>query len=166
MDLIAALKADHKKIRSLIKDGRKKKASFQEKKSLFRKLAALTEAHLQAEEKVVYLSSKSAQETKAGAYSGIEEHSLIEQLILEDQSVNNQDVWEAKFKVACDLLELHFDEEEENFFPLVKKAISAEERKQKAAEYQELFEDLFEQSNYEKPSSRRTPDHSRDIRAH
>jgi hypothetical protein len=119
---------------------------------------------LQAEERVLYLSAKSIVETKPGAYWGIEEHSLIEQLILEDQTVNNQDVWEAKFKVACDLLELHLNQEEEDFFPEVKKTTSSEERKEKGAEYEELFEDLYEQANEERPS-KRTPS-PREIRAH
>lgn len=165
MDLIEALKKDHKKIRKLIKEARKQKSSYQQKKLLFRKMAALTDAHLQAEEKVVYLSAKSNMETRPGAYSGIEEHSLIEQLILEDQTVNNQDVWEAKFKVVCDLLELHFDQEEDQFFPQIRKVTSRQERKEKAAEYQELFEDLFDQSTFDQPISRRTPS-AREIRAH
>jgi hemerythrin superfamily protein len=163
MELIDALETDHKKIRKIIKEGRKKDASFEEKKDLFQKLAGIVTAHAKSEEKIVYTPAKGREEVKHWAYEGFEEHHLVDQLVSEDQSLNNKDVWQAKFKVICELLEHHLDEEESHFFPRLKKIYTKEERNEKGEAYEELYEELFEESA---PASKRMPSRQREIRAH
>jgi len=144
MELIEKLLEDHKRIKKLIKDGKKKDLEFSYKKSIFKDLALAVTAHAKSEEKVVYIPAKQIEEIKHFAFEGAEEHNLVDQLIQEDiHGAINRDEWEAKFKVICDMLDHHLTEEEKQFFPKLKKAYSTEERKAKGHEYEELFQHII-----------------------
>lgn len=151
-DIVTAIEKDHKKLKSLYKRGLKKNTSLEDKQEIFEELAHLVTAHSKSEEAVVYAPTCGEPLTKHEAFEGFEEHGLVELLMEEMKSEENDDRWEAKFMVVCELLDHHVDEEEKEYLPKLKKLFSAEEREEMADEYFEMFERLIEaQKNISEP---------------
>lgn len=138
-DIISAIKEDHKTLKSLYKIGLDKKSSLQDKKQIFRQLVIAVTAHSKSEEVVVYAPTCRDPDMKKDAYEGFEEHALVELLILEMQTEDNDDKWEAKFTVICHLLDHHIKEEEDYYLPKLKDMFDVEQRKEMAKEYNETF---------------------------
>lgn len=142
MELVSALKKDHQTIKKLYTAGLQKKATFEAKKKLFKKLSVVVPAHAKSEEIALYSNVTDLSKVNHFAYEGFEEHSLVDQLLRELKSIREEHVWEAKFTVVCELLKHHIEEEEQDFFPKISKMLSLEIRKDLGEEYADRFEEL------------------------
>jgi len=143
-DIVEVIEKDHKKLKTLYKKGLKKDTSFEDKQEIFEQLVLLVTAHSKSEEAVVYAPTCGDPLTKHEAFEGFEEHGLVELLIEEMKSEENDDRWEAKFMVVCELLDHHVDEEEKEYLPKLKKLFDDRAREEMAAEYLEMFARLME----------------------
>ncbi|MES2769804.1 MAG: hemerythrin domain-containing protein [Bdellovibrionota bacterium] len=143
-ELISEMKVDHKKLKELYKKGLKKTTSLEDKLEIFESLAPLVKAHAKSEEAVLYAPTCGMDETKHEALEGFEEHGLVELLLEEMKSEGNNDRWEAKFTVVCELLDHHIEEEEQEYFSKIKNIFSHEERIEMGKEYREMFSRLID----------------------
>lgn len=160
-ELVAAIKDDHKIIKKLYKEGLKKKASLDQKREIFGDLLKYVTAHSKSEEWAMYTPTCREEETRHEAFEGFEEHGLVELLMEEMKSESNEDRWEAKFTVVCELLEHHIEEEESEYLPKVTQMYSDEERETMGAEYREMYSRLV--SAQESISE---PTHQEHLRSH
>jgi len=143
MDLINELKKDHRTIKKLYNAGLQKKATFEAKKRLFKKLSVVVPAHAKSEEIALYSNVTELSKINHYAYEGFEEHSLFDQLLRDLKSVSEKHVWEAKFTIMCELLKHHIEEtEEKEFFPKLAKTLSADIRNDLGEVYRDRFDEL------------------------
>jgi hemerythrin superfamily protein len=126
MDIYSELKADHKKIKSLLKkleDTTEK--SVKQRKTLLKQLKETLVPHARAEEKALYerLKESTVKEAGALAFEGYEEHGVADRLmeLLEDTSPNDKK-WTALIAVIKESLEHHIEEEEGDIFKKARKS--------------------------------------------
>lgn len=129
LDLIAALKADHRDMRSLC--DRLKKTSEQataSRKSLFARLEKLVKSHAHAEERCAYTTLGVYSSTRPKVLEGYEEHHVCDVLMREMSKLSVTDErWTAKMEVLSESLSHHLGEEEEDLFPKLRERLSPEE---------------------------------------
>ena len=147
MDVLDHIKEEHEKFRKLMASI--ESAQGDKKKNLFRELYAELNGHHEAEEHVVF---PIVQEKVKGKDVGvvlemIEEHSLgnYQFSLLEKTSVENE-TWDAKFNVLKEILGHHMEEEENEFMPVARKAVT----KEKLTDMLEEFEITLKKYRNEK----------------
>lgn len=131
MDALELLIADHNRVRGLF-------ARFQEAEGKDRaeaeRLAAIIfeelTVHTTIEEEVFYPTiSDCNEEIHDLVAEGLEEHHVVDSLMDEAKGLDpSADAWAAKLKVMIENVEHHADEEEEELFPLVRKALATAAR--------------------------------------
>ncbi len=136
MDLVNELITDHWQIREVLKDLRSEKATYQRKRRLLKELTELVAAHAKGEEKTANAFAR--KRLKKLATLDVEEHSTLENLVERLKKTRSQLIWEARMHVFCELLELHLDEEEEEYFPELRNLLPAEESDRLAHKYHQL----------------------------
>lgn len=122
MMILTALKADHDKVKKLLKtilateDAKKRSPLFEQFKT------ELT-LHSRAEEKVLYARLEKTEEAKDEALEGAVEHEVADRLVedLSDTESVESDKWTARCQVLRELLEHHIEEEEGDFFKTARK---------------------------------------------
>jgi hemerythrin superfamily protein len=126
MDALSLLTADHNRVRGLF--ARFQEAEEQEDTAQMLELAGKIivelEVHTTIEEEIFYPEIKAAdEEIKDTVDEGIEEHHVAKILISEVKALTPEDdAWAAKMKVLIESVEHHAGEEEEEMFPMVRKA--------------------------------------------
>ena len=108
-----------------------------EKLKSFLELEQVVGAQFRAQELAVYSTSlkKNSQSLSEMAIKGFEEHNLFDDLAYKIKYENNFDQWLAQVKIFCQILEMHLSEEENDYFPEIKKFFSAVELDRAAVQY-------------------------------
>ena len=142
MDIYAALKSDHKQIKTLLKQlDDTTENSVKRRMLLLKKLKETLVPHARAEEKVLYdpLKKSPVKDADALAFEGYEEHTVVDRLLrtLEDTASNDKK-WTALISVARKGLEHHIKEEEDDIFKKSKKSFEPAEVEEMAIRFLKL----------------------------
>ena len=128
MDALELLTADHNRVRGLFTrfkeaEGSSDREAVELADMIFREL----EVHTAVEEKVFYPTiTEFSDEIHELVTEGIEEHHVVDNLMAEARGLLPADeTWVAKVKVLIENVEHHAEEEEQEMFPLVRKAADA-----------------------------------------
>ena len=127
MDALSLLTADHNRVRGLF--ARFQTAEEEKDTATMMDLAAKIivelEVHTTIEEEIFYPEIKGAnEEIKDVVDEGVEEHHVAKTLIEEVKGLTPEDdAWAAKMKVLIESVEHHAEEEEQEMFPEVRKAL-------------------------------------------
>jgi hemerythrin superfamily protein len=131
MDALELLTADHNRVRGLF-------ARFQaaegendaEAAQLAEKIFMELDVHTNIEEQLFYPAvTKLNDEIHELVTEGLEEHHVVDSLMEEIKTLTPADEqWAAKMKVLIENVEHHAEEEEEELFPLVRKATDGDAR--------------------------------------
>lgn len=128
-DIFSLIKADHRKVEALFaKIEKTTERASNARERLYAELRGEITAHSDAEEKALYPLLKEHDETEDISFESIEEHSVVKFLIgkLDDTECASQE-WTAQITVLKEVIEHHVEEEEEEMFKKMRKALSAEE---------------------------------------
>jgi hemerythrin-like domain-containing protein len=151
-DIINELVSDHWLMRDLLKELRDKNVRTNRKHLLLKRLGLWMKAHARGEEKTINQYGKLHRATQVLAYEDTEEHSTAELIFRKLQHTrSNPQLWAARLHLLCELLEHHLDEEEEEYFPILRENLSAEQSEKMAKRYRALTEDLDEERPRPKP---------------
>jgi hemerythrin superfamily protein len=126
MDALELLTADHNRVRGLFTRFQAAEGSDDgEAAQLAATIFSELEVHTKIEEEIFYPTISSLNdEIHDLVAEGIEEHHVVETLMEEAKSLDpSVDAWAAKLKVLIENVEHHAGEEEEELFPLVRKAM-------------------------------------------
>lgn len=131
MDALELLIADHNRVRGLFArfkaaEGENNAQAAQLKDKIFQEL----EVHTTIEEEIFYPAiTELSDELHETVTEGVEEHHVVDTLMAEVRLLTPADEeWAAKIKVLIENVEHHADEEEEEMFPMVRKAMKDEAR--------------------------------------
>ncbi|MFP4316853.1 MAG: hemerythrin domain-containing protein [Desulfovibrionales bacterium] len=142
MQIFKRLLEEHEEIREMIKEY-ERAGSLDERRKRFEKVFIETTAHHRAEEKALFNKTKDMDEYRDDSLESLEEHHLLDVILGEMQETNMEDDrFTAKFKVFTEFLEDHFEEEEEDQFPEMKKGIDQDTQQKWADEYEEQEEKI------------------------
>lgn len=142
-DIINELISDHWLMRDLLKELRDKNVRTNRKHALLKRLGAWMKAHANGEEKTINQFGKTHRATQVLAYEDVEEHATTDTLYRKLQRTrSNPQLWAARLHLLCELLEHHLDEEEEEYFPILREQLTADESEKMAKRYRALTEDL------------------------
>lgn len=136
--IIELLMADHKLLRSLMKDIKSQKASPKQVKKSYKELKAAVESHVKAEEKTFLDLIQDHPSFKDHALESREEHRVHEYVFAGIKKVKDTERKVEQMKIYCEMLEHHLDEEEEDLFPRFKKAFAPSTRKKAAVNYSKV----------------------------
>lgn len=140
-DILNEIVSDHWQIRDLLTLLRGKKPGPRKDLAL-KKLAPWLKIHSEAEDKVVNAFAKARKPLRVLGYEDEEEHATINELHRKLSHTRNPHLLEARLHLLCELIEHHLDEEEEEFFPLLKRELTAEESERMARKYRQLSAEL------------------------
>jgi len=133
MDALELLTADHNRVRGLFTrfqaaEGSNDGEAARLAATIFEEL----EVHTRIEEELFYPAvTKSNEEIHELVTEGIEEHHVVDEIMAEARQLDPSDeAWAAKVKVLIENVEHHAEEEEQELFPLVRKAFDADARAQ------------------------------------
>jgi hemerythrin superfamily protein len=120
------LKKDHQKVAGLFKqyEGAGKNAS--KKEELFRRIQQELDVHARIEEEIFYPAAKQVprEETKDLVAEADEEHKQIKTLLAELTGMDaEEEQFDAKMTVLKEDVEHHVEEEQDELFPQVRKAL-------------------------------------------
>lgn len=156
------LKEDHKKAKDLFKEWEDcGDRAVQKRKAISEKVFEELEIHTTIEEEIFYpaLRDSGEEELEKLLNEAFEEHSVVKELIAEMQALDSEDeTFQAKFTVMSENVKHHIEEEENELFPLAKKALKenseevGEEMKERKKELQAGFKT---HNNEEHSNSRR-----------
>lgn len=139
---------EHEKAKGLAKQIEESKDS-KEKRKLFEELYIMIYSHHEAEEEIVFpfvMERLSEDSHKDVVREMIEEHSLASyQFSTVNQTLLENETWNAKFSTLMEVVEHHMDEEESEFTKLAKKVLTTKE----SEELLEQFEDAMEKYEQE-----------------
>lgn len=131
MDALQLLTADHNRVRGLFK---RFQAAEGENDAQAARLATMIftelEVHTKIEEEIFYPAvTKMSEEIHELVTEGLEEHHVVDQLMAEVRALSPSDEqWAAKMKVLIENVEHHAEEEEQEMFPMVRKASNEDAR--------------------------------------
>ncbi len=127
MDAIVLLKNDHKTVEKLFKQYEKGKeqASPAQKRALVDEILRELTTHAYIEESVFYPASReAAPDSKDHVLESVEEHHVVAWLLAELRKLDASDeTFDAKVTVLIENVRHHVEEEEQEFFPEVRKAM-------------------------------------------
>jgi iron-sulfur cluster repair protein YtfE (RIC family) len=125
MDALQLLTADHNRVRGLFK---RFEAAEGENDAQAARLATMIfqelDIHTKIEEEIFYPTvTKLDDQIHELVTEGIEEHHVVDRLMQEVRGLSPSDEeWAAKMKVLIENVEHHAEEEEQEMFPLIRKA--------------------------------------------
>jgi len=139
------LKTQHEEVRGLFKRI-EATDDFSQKAKLFEELATKLVAHDAIEREIFYPACEEAMGMSDQLGEALVEHGLVEfSLFQSDQAIQAKGEAREEFDYKCtvlkEVLEHHIEEEEEEFFPQVEKAMDQQKLEDLAEEMAELFED-------------------------
>lgn len=139
---------EHEKAKELAKQIKENKED-KKKRELFEDLYTMIYSHHHAEEEVVFpvvMDKLEKDSDKDIVREMIEEHSLANyQFSTVNQTLLENENWNAKFSTLMEVVEHHMDEEESEFTKLAKKVLTTKE----SEELLEQFEDAMEKYEQE-----------------
>lgn len=142
MEIYQVLKADHKVVKSLLKQlDDTTERGVKLRKTLLEKLKLAVVPHARAEEKVLYgrLKKSEVKEADALAFEGFEEHAVVDHLFDELGKTDPSDKrFTALLSVLKESLEHHIKEEENDVFKKAKRSFKAELAKEMTDEFNSL----------------------------
>jgi hemerythrin superfamily protein len=120
-DAVALLKADHRAVAKLFGQFEKAKDG-ERKKALADKICLELRVHMQIEEEIFYPVSREFLKNDDIVDEAVVEHAAARDLMDEIQAMQpGEDLYDAKMTVLEEQIEHHVEEEEEEYFPKVKK---------------------------------------------
>jgi hemerythrin-like domain-containing protein len=142
-DVINDLVSDHWQMRDLIKELRREDLRSQRKHALVKKLALWFKAHAKGEEKTIFVYGRAHRAMQVLAYEDTEEHNTASSLLRKlERTHGNPQLWAARLHLLCEILEHHLDEEEEEYFPLLRENLDSAESEKMSKRYRALTEEL------------------------
>lgn len=127
MDALALLTADHNRVRGLFArfQAAEEAEDTAQMAELSQKILTELEVHTTIEEEIFYPEvSAASEEIKDTVDEGLEEHHVAKMLMDETKALPpDDDAWAAKMKVLIESVEHHAGEEEEEMFPMCRKAL-------------------------------------------
>ncbi|WP_412543050.1 hemerythrin domain-containing protein [Longispora sp. K20-0274] len=127
MDAIVLLKGDHKLVEGLFKEYEKTKdtATPAAKRMLVDKICSELVTHAYIEETIFYPAAREgAPDTKDHVLESVEEHHVMDWLLAELSGLDAADeTFDAKTTVLIENVRHHVEEEEKDWFPIVRKAL-------------------------------------------
>jgi hemerythrin-like domain-containing protein len=151
-DAIALLKADHKKVKGLLKDLEETTdRAVKTREKLLAEIETEVKVHTQIEEEIFYPAFREAAskaEDKEMYFEATEEHKVVD---FEMPRVTGLDASSEEFgaraKVLKELIEHHADEEEDSMFPKARKLMEASQLKELGMLMAERKEQLMASMN-------------------
>jgi len=131
MDALELLTADHNRVRGLFK---RFEAAEGENDAQAARLATMIfeelRIHTKIEEEIFYPTvTKLNDEIHGLVTEGVEEHHVVDTLMEEVKSLSPSDEeWAAKMKVLIENVEHHAEEEEQEMFPMIRRAMNNDAR--------------------------------------
>ena len=148
MDAIELLEGQHREVEELFAKFEKAGENARKtKEKLCREISDKMAVHATIEEKLFYPESKT-DDTEDMLREAVEEHLSVKRVLsdlLETEVTDEQ--FDARMKVLKEQIEHHVEEEEEELFPKVKKALSEDELEDLGARMEELAEELLAQGS-------------------
>jgi hemerythrin-like domain-containing protein len=139
VDIINEIIRDHRRLRELLERVKAEDISLRSRKNAFRELLPLVKAHARAEERSLYEYAKHKRGFKPRALEGHEEHAAAHSMGEKARRSTAGELWLARARVFCEMLEHHLDEEEDNFFPEMRHVLSDADSASLAAHYRTLM---------------------------
>ncbi|WP_328648926.1 hemerythrin domain-containing protein [Amycolatopsis sp. NBC_00348] len=125
-DAIVMLKDDHKTVERLFKQFEKAgERAYQEKRKLVDAMIEELTTHTYVEEEIFYpVAREAVPETRDHVLESVEEHHVMVWLMAELRTLDPKDeTFDAKVTVLTESVRHHVEEEEEEWFPEVRKAL-------------------------------------------
>lgn len=124
-DAITILKEDHRRVKALFREFKKTKDE-QRKEQIVRKALEELTVHTYLENEVMYPRIRAlVPDLEADILESYEEHHVADVLCLELNELDSSDErFEPKFLVLIESVTHHIGEEEDNWFPTVRKELS------------------------------------------
>lgn len=138
IDIIEAIKEDHKDLKKHLKIMKDKDSSISEKDAAYKKFSVLLKSHAPSEEKALYAKCIAAGDMGVETNEAYVEHQLATLLMKSIDGTKDSERRAAQIKVLAESVEHHIEEEEGDFLPGVKKEFGEEERIEMAAEFLRL----------------------------
>jgi hemerythrin superfamily protein len=127
LDVTEILTEDHRTVSRLFEEI-EAQDSAESRESLLEEIFSELEAHMTAEEEVLYPRAEKFQEVKAQAKESYQEHSEVKNLLEKLHSMDaRKSEWMACLKEVKKNVEHHVREEEGRLFPTMKKLLSKDE---------------------------------------
>ncbi|MFJ1764915.1 hemerythrin domain-containing protein [Amycolatopsis sp. NPDC088138] len=125
-DAIVLLKEDHQTVEKLFKQFEKAgEKAFKEKRKLVDAMIEELTTHTYIEEEIFYpMAREAVPETRAHVLESVEEHHVMVWLMAELVELDPEDeTFDAKVTVLTESVRHHVEEEEDEWFPEVRKAL-------------------------------------------
>lgn len=131
-DAVKLLKKDHREVAALLKEIQNTTERAEKtREELFAQIKEALEVHTKIEEDVLYPALKETKTTHDITLEAYEEHAVVKTLLKElDAEDKNTEEWLAKLTVMSENIEHHVEEEEEDMFVKMEKALPKEELEQ------------------------------------
>ena len=146
VDAITLLKQDHETVRGLLGD--LEKATGARRAKLLAQVERELKVHTTIEEEIFYPAYREAsrkKEDQTMVYEAVEEHRVVDMVLPDAGSGENNEELKAKAKVLKELVEHHAEEEETDMFPRAKKLLGRDELRELGARMQQRKEQLLAQ---------------------
>jgi hemerythrin superfamily protein len=144
IDAITLLKKDHETVRSLLGD--LETATGARRAKLLAQVTQELKVHTTIEEEIFYPAYREAARKKDDQklyYEAVEEHRVVDMVLPDAGTGENNEELKAKAKVLKELVEHHAEEEETDMFPRARKLLDREERLELGARMQQRKEQLL-----------------------
>jgi hemerythrin superfamily protein len=128
-DAIVLLREDHKKVRALFREFKAKGTAPARKQTIVRTLIELLTVHTYIENEVMYPQVRTRlPELEDDVLESYEEHHVADVLVMELDALDPGDErFEAKTTVLIENVSHHMQEEEQDWFPKVRKGLGRKE---------------------------------------
>lgn len=137
MNIFEALRKDHDKQRSLLKELVETSGDTEKRNEIFKNLKTELEIHADAEERYFYKPLIDSDKTQDKARHGIAEHHEIDELVEElEETEYSSSAWLKVAKNLQEKVEHHLDEEEHEIFQMAGKVLSENSKEKLAKEYE------------------------------
>ena len=132
MDALTLLKRDHDKVKGLLQELEPTtERAVKTRAELFTRLKSELTVHEIIEEEIFYPTLKQHPKAKDIVLEGYEEHSVVDTLMGELESLSVEDeTWGAKAKVMIENIEHHIEEEEGEMFDKARQVFDRDELEQ------------------------------------
>ncbi len=141
MDIYKSLTEDHDKQRKLLAALVETSGDTDKRAELFEQVKAELADHADAEERYFYVPLIKLDSTQDDARHGIAEHHEIDELVAQVEAADpSSGAWLQHAKNLKHKVEHHLEEEEQDYFPVAKKVLSADRAKALGNEYQAFMQ--------------------------
>ncbi len=141
MNATALLKTQHRKVEALFK---KLESGRSDKAAVLEELADSLAAHMAIEHEFLYPAAKDVDDEMVN--ESFEEHSLAEVALKRLLATDTEDeAFDARVTALKELIEHHVEEEEEELFPKVDKAIDEDTLSSMGKAMKQRFDEVFQQ---------------------